>query len=89
MVNDPILLSRGLVFLEFQRVQSGSQTKAVYYLVLPLLVPSSQNQSVYRGKSPNSTHTFLPLLVLHSQEISLSQPVTPIPVAPVLKLTFL
>lgn len=32
--------------------------------MLPLLDPDSQNQGVYRGESPNSTHTSLPLLVL-------------------------
>ena len=41
-----------LVFLELQRPQPHSQTKAVYSLVLPLLVPGSQNQGVYRGESP-------------------------------------
>lgn len=56
-------LAHGLVFLGLQRAQSSSRTKAVYYLVLPLLVPGSQSQSIYRVKSPNSTHISLPLLV--------------------------
>lgn len=45
--------SHGLVFLEFPRAQASSQTKAVYYLVLPLLVSDSQNQGIYdRGEPP-------------------------------------
>ena len=52
---EQILVSvHNLVFLELQRPQPRSLTKAVYYLVLPLLVPGSQNQGVYRGESPNS-----------------------------------
>lgn len=77
------------VFLERRRARSSSQTKAVYYLVLPLLVPGSQNQGVYRGEALQILPTPLCHFWPQHLQASPSQSATPTPASPALAFCFL